>query len=94
MMMLSRLSWGSFRDLDQQKHPGLLAARVSAIGLGGAIACQMSLLVTFKTGIDAPQMCSLVAGEFLEFCRLKLDLEGIDLEGICVIIDRAQCLVA
>jgi hypothetical protein len=79
-MMLSRSSWVFFPGgMDQQRHPGLLAVRVWVTGLGGALACNMSLLATFKTGVEASKMRSFVVGKFSELRRLSLGSEGINL---------------
>ena len=48
-------------------------------GLGGAFACNMSLLAAFKTGIDASKIRSFVVGKFSELRRLSLGSEGINL---------------
>ena len=81
-MMLSGLSWVFFPGgVDQQRHSGLLAVRVWVIGLGGALACHMSLFATFETGIDASKVGSFVVGKFSEPRRLSLGSEGINLYG-------------
>ena len=78
-------------DVDQQRHPGLLAVRVWVTGLGGAFACYVSLFATFETDIDASKMRSFVVGKFPEFRRLGFSLESIDLDGVrCVIVCHTQ----
>ena len=80
--MLSRSSWVFFRGgVDQQRHPGLLAVRVWVTGLGGVLACYMSLFATFEAGIDASKVRSFIVGKFSKLRRLSLGSEDINLRG-------------
>ena len=59
-------------------------------GLGGAFACNVSLLATFEAGVEASKVCSFVVGKFSELRGLILGSEGINLYVVWGVVDHAQ----